>query len=340
MVTLANTKLDTLIVTVNYKTSRLVIDLILSLTTEVTNLGHTHMVIVDNASGDDSVDYIQKFIDTNSLDWVTVMSSSDNVGFAAGNNLAINSMFSKGVTAKRIWFLNPDTKVRPQAGSELIKAINEKKLHIVGSRLEDEDGTFQCSYFNFPGIISELSEGLGLGIFDRLVRKYLVRKPPSNSSLQTDWLSGASFMVSNEYIERVGLIDDDYFLYFEELDFCLQGKRNNMHCWYIPSSKVYHAVGAATGISDYRKKAPRRPQYWFDSRRHYFLKNYGPMKLLCCDLGFLAGYAVRLLRSKLTNNAELVNEPPEFLKDFIKNSFLFRGFSLRTNCDTNSTTKK
>jgi len=329
MINLPSTDIDTLIVTVNYKTSRLVTDLILSLQPELSKLGKTHMVIVDNASGDDSVDYLQNYINQNSINWVTVVASKDNAGYAAGNNLGINTVLNTNKTAERIWFLNPDTKIKENAGSSLIEAINEKGLHIVGSKLEDDDGTLQCSHFNFPGIISELSAGFRLGLFDKLVKKYLVRTEPSDNPVKTDWLAGASFMVSKAYIETIGLIDDDYFLYFEELDFCLQGKRNNMPCWYIPSSRVYHAVGAATGISDHRKKAPRRPQYWFDSRRRFFLKNYGVVKLTGCDLAFIFGYSTWLLRSKLTNNPDLAKEPPHFLKDFIKNSFLYRGFSLK-----------
>jgi hypothetical protein len=324
-----NTELDTLIVTVNYKTARMVTDLIVSLIPEIPKLGSTKMVIVDNASGDNSADYIKQFVNESELSWVTVIPSQANLGYAGGNNLAINSVLNKNFAVKRVWFLNPDTKVKVDAGAELIKAMNENDLHIVGSRLEDEDGTLQCSHFNFPSIVSELSTGLRLGIFDKLLKKYLVRAASSNKVVQTDWLAGASFMVSNEYIKRIGLMDDGYFLYFEELDFCLQGKHNDMPCWYIPSSKVYHAVGAATGISDNRKKAPRRPQYWFDSRRRFFLKNYGVLKLICCDLAFILGYATWLLRSKSTNNVDLVKEPPKFLADFVRNSFLFRGFSLK-----------
>jgi N-acetylglucosaminyl-diphospho-decaprenol L-rhamnosyltransferase len=326
---LPNTNIDTLIVTVNYKTSTLVVDLIASLSAELSTLGNTHMVIVDNASGDDSVDYINNYINNKNIEWVTVIASKNNEGYAAGNNLAVNSAIEKNVEFERVWFLNPDTKVKTGAGVELIKAMNKNNLHIVGSRLEDEDGTLQCSHFNFPGILSELSAGLRLGVFDKLVKKHLVRTEPSSIPIQADWLAGASFMVSNEYINKIGLIDDDYFLYFEELDFCLQGQRNNMPCWYIPSSKVYHAVGAATGISDHRKKAPRRPQYWFDSRRRFFLKNYGAIKLVLCDLAFILAYSTWLLRSNLTKNTDLDKEPPHYMKDFIKNSFLFRGFSLQ-----------
>ena len=324
-----NTELDTLIVTVNYKTARMVTDLIVSLMPEIPKLGESQMVIVDNASGDNSADYIKQFVDENDLGWVTVIPSQANLGYAGGNNLAINSVLEKNVAVKQVWFLSPDTKIKADAGAELIKAMNENDLHIVGSRLEDEDGILQCSHFNFPGIISELSAGLRFGVFDKLLKKYLVRTAPSNRVIQTDWLAGASFMVSNAYIKKIGLMDDDYFLYFEEPDFCLQGKNNHMPCWYIPSSKVSHAVGAVSGISDSHKKTPRRSQYWFDSRRRFFLKNYGVLKLICCDLVFIIAYTTWLLRSKSTNNVDLVKEPPSFLKDFIRNSFLFRGFSLK-----------
>jgi GT2 family glycosyltransferase len=296
---------------------------------EVNNLGNTHMVIVDNASGDNSVNFIQEFIDKNLIQWVTVIASDENGGYAAGNNLAINAVFNKGITAERIWFLNPDTKVRTNAGVELIKAINENNLHIVGSRLEDEDGTFQYSYFNFPGVISELSDGLRLGMFDKIIKNYLVRKEPSNKPMQVDWLSGASFMVSKEYIQQIGLIDDSYFLYFEELDFCLQGNRNKFYCWYIPSSRVYHAVGASTGLTGKREIQARRPQYWFDSRRRFFLKNFGGFKLLCCDLAFITGYSVWLMRKTLSKSNDLSKKPPYFLRDFIRNSILFKGLSIR-----------
>jgi hypothetical protein len=86
---------------------------------------------------------------------------------------------------------------------------------------------------NNLAINSELSAGLRFGIFDKLFKKYLVRTAPSNKAIQTDWFTVASFMVSNDYIEKIRLMDEDYFLYFEELDFCSQGKDNSLHCWYI-----------------------------------------------------------------------------------------------------------
>jgi len=321
MANLPTTHLDTLIVTVNYKTAPLVEELIHSLKSEITNLGTTHMVIVDNASNDNSIEYINDYIDKNNISWITVIQNPSNSGYAAGNNLGINSIIERDIDFKTAWFLNPDTKVRKNAGVELINHIKHNNSHIVGSRLEDEDGTPQSSHFNFPGIITQISDGLRLGIFDKVFKNKLITKPISNNIEQADWLSGASFMVTKQYIDTVGLMDDEYFLYFEELDYCLQGARNNMPCWHVPTSRVYHAVGAATGISDHRKKSPRRPQYWFDSRTLYFSKNYGALTLAIYNFIFILSYTTWLLRTYLTNKTKLNKEPPFFLRDFIKNAF-------------------
>jgi len=328
MANLPTTHIDTLIVTVNYKTAPLVEELIHSLKSEIANLGTTHMVIVDNASNDNSIEYMNDYIDKNNISWITVIQNPSNSGYAAGNNLGINSIIERDVDFKTVWFLNPDTKVRKNAGVELLNHIKHNNAHIVGSRLEDEDGTPQSSHFNFPGIITQLSDGLRLGIFDKFFKNSLITMPPTNINEKADWLSGASFMVTKQYIDTVGLMDDEYFLYFEELDYCLQGARNNMPCWHVPTSRVYHAVGAATGISDHRKKAPRRPRYWFNSRRRFFLKNYGFTKLIFCDIAFITGYALWLLRTGLTGKPLLSKEPPNFLKDSIRNSFFYRGFHL------------
>jgi len=322
------TSLSTLIITVNYKTSRLITELIQSLLSEVDKIGPTHMIIVDNDSQDDSVEYLNKYITEHEINWITVIQNPENSGYASGNNVALEYIAKGTISAERIWFLNPDTKIRPNAGLVLTDAIKENDFHIVGSRLEDDDGTPQCSHFNFPGVLTQLSNGLRLGLFDRLIKNKLVTKPTTEKITQADWLSGASFMITSHYFKTIGLLDNEYFLYFEELDYCLQGNRKNMPCWHIPQSRVYHAVGAATGISDHRKKAPRRPQYWFNSRRRFFLKNYGGLTLASCDLAFILGYSTWKLRCNLTNNTKINKEPPYFLNDFIKNSFIYKGFKL------------
>ena len=74
--------------------------------------------------------------------------------------------------------------------------------------------------------------------------------------------------------DAVGLFDEEYFLYFEELDFCLQAHRAGFRCWYVPESRIVHFVGQASGVTGERAAARRRPGYWFDSRRRLFVKDH------------------------------------------------------------------
>lgn len=319
------------IVTVNYRTADLLIAAVQSIDLQRLQFPNISMLIVDNDSADGSLEKLQKHVKEKQLSWVEILESSDNRGYAAGNNLALNRIRASGLHPDYVWLLNPDTVLRDGATGELIRFLQEHNdVSMAGSRLEDEDGTAQVSSFNFPGVWSELSSGARLGILDRLLKKWLVARPISDVPERCDWVAGASMMMKWKVIEDIGLMDDDYFLYFEELDYCLKANGGGHACWYVPASRVCHAVGASTGISDTRKAAPRRPKYWFDSRRRYFLKNFGYLKLILADIAHISGYCTWRLRNLFAAKSKLAKEPPHYLKDFIRNSFLFRGFNQNT----------
>jgi GT2 family glycosyltransferase len=119
-------------------------------------------------------------------------------------------------------------------------------------------------------------------------------------------------------------MDERYFMYFEEVDFCLRARRAGWPCWYVPASRVVHLVGQASGVTDV-KRAPkkRRPQYWFDSRRHYFLTNHGRLKTLLADLGWAAGFGIYRVRQFLQRKPD--TEPRLLLWDFVRYNFLSTG---------------
>jgi len=311
-------------ITVNYRTSQLTIELIASIVKAGSIL---RLIIVDNFSEDNSVETIQTYLTDNEIHWVTLIPSLSNKGFSAGNNIAFRYINEFEWNYDYLWLLNPDTRIFDSSAENLVKFMIASNYQICGSRLEDEDGTPQISAFNFPSVIGEFCAGARVGFLDRLLRTKITRTPIAESNTQCGWLAGASLMFSRKAHMSIGMMDEDYFLYFEEVDYLLKAKREGYSCWYIPSSRVYHSVGASTGISDYRKKSPRRPKYWFDSRRRYFLKNYGRLMLVFVDVAFIFGYSAWVLRKILADKSSLKNEPEKFLGDFIKNSFLFRGFS-------------
>lgn len=318
------------IVIVNYRTSDLVVGCIDSLVVQQLD-ADCHVYIVDNDSGDGSFEKISEHVNRAALGWISVIAAEKNGGFAYGNNVALRlvqqSVAAGETSPDFIWFLNPDTAVRKDSCQKLVDYINMNGVHIAGSRLEDEDQTPQVSHFNLPTIGNEFVGGISLGVLERLSPKLRTRRDTIEVPEPCDWVSGSSMMVTREVIETVGLMDEDYFLYFEETDYCLKARRAGYTCWHVPDSRVVHYVGGATGVSDHRKKSPRRPKYWFDSRRRFFLKNYGAWKLVGADLGYVIGYALFLVRKKLTG-VDLSMEPPNFLGDLIRHSFLFRGFSL------------
>jgi GT2 family glycosyltransferase len=197
---------------------------------------------------------------------------------------------------------------------------------IAGSRLQDPDGTPQVSAFRFPGVLSDFEGAVRIGPVSRLLARWAVASPARDEAHPTDWVAGASMLVRREVFEQVGLLDEGYFLYFEEVDFCLAARRGGWQCWYVPSSRVVHLVGQATRVSDGRLKAERRPEYWFASRRRYYLKNLGSLKALAADLALLLGFGLWRIRRRLERRPDL--DPPRFLGDLLRQSVLARGFHL------------
>jgi GT2 family glycosyltransferase len=247
-----------------------------------------------------------------------------NGGFAAGNNAAISAVLADPDSPPYILLLNPDTLVRPGAIRELLAFMeSHPDAGIAGSRLDDPDGTPQRSAFRFPTIRSELDMGLKLGIVSKLLRNWLAAPPVRDDAHQTDWVAGASMIIRSRIFGQIGLLDEKYFMYFEEVDFCLQARDAGWTCWYVPQSHVVHLVGQASGVTDTRKAPTRRPAYWFESRRRFFTKNRGLLNAVAADIAFSGGYLLWRLRRPLQGKPDV--DPPYLLRDMIQHSALLRG---------------
>jgi N-acetylglucosaminyl-diphospho-decaprenol L-rhamnosyltransferase len=308
------------VVIVNYQTASLTLDGLASLVAEYQRGLEMRVVVVDNASGDDSLAVLQQGLTAlQNPVWIQVEAMPKNGGFAYGNNVVLRQAMAANAPPDYILLLNPDAAVREGAIAPLIQFLDDHpQVGLVGSRLEDPDGTPQTSAFRFPSIWSELDHGLRLGVVSRLIQHRRLAMPLVMEPCLSDWLAGASLMIRREVLSSAGLFDEDYFLYFEEVDFCHRAQQAGWECWYVPESRVVHLVGQSTGVTDTRRSPQRMPQYWFESRRRYFLKFHGAFYTALADLLWMTGFALWRLRRWVFSKPD--SDPPYFLWDFFRNS--------------------
>ena len=321
-----------LIVIVNYRTPELTINCLESLRPEVARLADVQVadvqvVVTDNNSGDDSVARIRQYLQRG---WdglrIELQPLLNNGGFAYGNNAAIRPRLDSVDPPAYVLLLNPDTILRPNALTSLVHFLNEHPdVGIVGSRLEHPDGSAECSAFRFPTVAGELDQALRLGPISRLLRRYVIAQPIPTSNAATDWVAGASMLIRRDVFDAIGLLDERYFMYFEEVDFCWRAHRAGWTCWYVPASRVVHLVGQSSGVTDTKSPRRRRPDYWFESRRRYLVRNLGTWRSVGCDLVRLVGLALWQLRCVIERRPN--DDPPRLWFDTFRHSVIWKGFS-------------
>ncbi len=315
------------VIIVNYRTADLVIDCLASLHGPKGMPEGTRIVVVEGGSGDGSAARIAAAITDNG--WSATAALLDlqkNGGFAYGNNRGLDHVRTAFGEPEYVLFLNPDTVVRPGALRELVDFMDANpKAGIAGSLLEDPDGTPQACAFRFPTAAAELESEARIGLVSRALSRWRVLHDVGDKPVEVDWVSGASMMVRSSVLREVGSFDETYFLYYEEVDLCLRIARAGWTCHHIPQSRVVHLVGQSTGVTARNVALPRRPAYWFQSRKQYFLKHYGAGYLALADLGWLMGHvgfrAKHLLRGRSSG------VPPHLLRDFIRHSLTGRRVS-------------
>jgi GT2 family glycosyltransferase len=310
-----------LVAIVNFRTSELVIDGLAALEPELAGLPRAHVVVVDNASGDGSVERLRAAIDERGWSgWCTLVASATNGGFSYGNNEAIRSA---PTPRDYVLLLNPDTRIRPGAVRTLLAFMEERPdVGVAGSRLEDEDGTQQHSRYRFPSVLGELESTVRLGLVTRLASKRVVAPPLVTEAHACDWVAGASLILRREVLDAVGPLDERYFLYYEEVDFCRRVRDAGSACWYVPDARVVHHVGKSSGVTSREALRTRRPRYWFESRRRYFVEHHGRAYTLLADLAWIVGQSLWRLRVLVQRKHD--PDPPHLLRDFLR----FNVFSL------------
>lgn len=309
------------VVIVSYKSAQLTINSLKSLDLERhASRCNISAIVVDNASGD--LPQIAEVSAANNWSsWLTLIAAPRNGGFAYGNNLGIKLAYESG-RPDYFHLLNPDTEIRSGAVDALVDFLERKpEAGIAGSGIENPDGSDWPIAFRFPNMLAEISAGIEWSILTLLLRRWEVAQTMTKRAQPVDWICGASMMIRPAVFEAVGCLDENYFLYFEETDFCLRANKAGFSTWYVPESRVMHIVGQSTKVTD-RKLPPRRlPAYWFESRRRYFLVHHGLGYAVLIDIVSVIAQSLGLVKRRALGRARMV--VPHFIRDLINHSAIW-----------------
>jgi GT2 family glycosyltransferase len=310
------------VVIVTYKSARLTVKCLASIERERAVSGlNIHAIVIDNASGD-MPEISDAVTDHNWSAWISLIIAPRNGGFAYGNNIGIAHAYRHG-RPRYIHLLNPDTEVRPGGIANLVTFMeSHHNIGIAGSLIENPDGSDWPIAFRFPSLRSELAGGFETRIVSRLLKRWEVAQHMDGNAQPVDWVCGASMMIRPEVIEMIGGLDENYFLYFEETDFCFRAKSAGFSTWYVPQSRVMHIVGQSTKVTERIALKRRLPKYWFESRRRYFATTRGISRTALIDAVSALAHVAGLTKRFLLGSSQA--SVPHFIRDLCANSIVWR----------------
>ncbi len=248
-----------------------------SLREEAARLGTLSLetIVVDNASSDGTQEMMRA-----SFPEVRLIANQDNRGFTGANNQGIAA--SGG---RYLLLLNPDCELMPGALRAMADQMDsDSRVGVTGPQLLNTDGSHQSSRRRFPTLLTALIESTVLqGYFPhaRVLRRYYCEDLPDDETREVDWVVGACFMIRRQAIEEVGTLDEGFFMYSEEMDWCFRIKQAGWKVVYLPVARVVHHYARSSS-----QDLPHQHIRFQTSKCRYFAKHHG---------GFQAG----LLRSFL-----------------------------------------
>jgi len=285
------------IVILNYRTASLVEDCLAALAPQMAQRTDRQVIVVDNASGDGSIDAIQQAIaDHDWSAWAKAVEARHNRGFAAGNNLGVQ----QAPEADYVLLFNSDTLARAGALDAMVQRMErEPTIGMLGPRLEWPNATPQISAFRFRNPGSELIAAARTGPVTRWLSRYDVVAPIPSTLSEREWVSYAAVMLRRRMLEDVGMLDSGYFMYFEDIDHCRRAKAKGWRVVYDPEPRVVHLRGGSSSVKSSAAARARRPRYYYESRSRYFRKFYGRPGLWATNMLWHLGRGVSKTRELL-----------------------------------------
>jgi GT2 family glycosyltransferase len=249
---------DLSIVIVNWNTRELLRSCLDSVYQTVSGIPF-EVLVVDNHSVDGSPEMV-----ASCFPQVELIRNNENVGFARANNQAIRMSHGRFVL-----LLNSDAVLLPGTACRMLAVMDEQpRVGVVGAQLLNPDGTFQGSYADFPSLRGELllATKLAAIVFGPSYPNYPARR--SQQDQLADWVSGACLMVRRAAIDQVGLLDEDYFMYTEETDWCYRMKRAGWLVYYCAAARVVHWASQSSKRVPERRRGMVYRSKWLFMRKH------------------------------------------------------------------------
>ena len=220
----------------------------------------TEIVVVDNASTDGTPDMVRQ-------QWpeVRVIDAGGNLGFARANNLGIRQ-----TAGAFVLLLNPDTVVPPGAIAALVRGLAvHPEAAAAGPRLTDGAGYPELSFGWSIGPVGELRQKIVGALYDRRVRRVVKMVDRwSREPGPREWISGACLLVRRSDLEAIGLLDERYFLYTEDVDLCVALRARGRVVLFVPQSEVLHLRGRSAGRNPETERLRRRSQLAYYEKHH------------------------------------------------------------------------
>lgn len=295
------TKPDLSIVIVSYNTRDLLLKCLKSVFRSA-GAGGLEVFVVDNGSSDGSREAVRQ-----EYPQVTLLSASRNIGFARASNLALRQ-----TQGRYFVLLNSDTELRKDALAVMQKFLDGAlDADVVGPRLVYEDGSTQPSADYFPNLLSEFLHLCQVGRFlpgermrqrlapflSRVSRKtvgtYFQAYSHDKHPRPVDCLSGACLMGRRELIDEVGLLDDRFFMYMEDIDWCIRARKAGRQAYYLPEVEVIHHVGQSRSQNPAVEETTFVEHY--KSRLYFFKKHRGRVARLLVRLMMVCVFSARWL---------------------------------------------
>lgn len=258
------------VIIISYNTREILLNCLRSVYTSVGNV-EPEVFVVDNASTDGSVEAIRR-----EFPQCIVMANETNVGFSRANNQAVRMC-----TGRYVLLLNPDTVVEPDVMAKMAGFMDEQQdVGMVSCKLVTHDGSLDLACRRaFPSLWDGLCRASGLSQWfpnSRLLARYNLTYLDENQTCQVDAVNGAFMFARREAVEQVGLLDEDFFMYAEDLDWCFRFGKSGWKVVYHPAATTVHLKGQSGN-----PKSSAMIRELFRSTKLFYRKNCFP------DMGLL-----------------------------------------------------